>query len=204
MRNIFVDSSSASVFDFRRKRETVHAANQERTNRTLKKMTQVYSLLFQGVMIAGICGMIYLIFEGLVYTNNKLERMVRGIAIATGVLVYGAADAMGVSLTSFITSAISSSQWLGFVSMGIVFPSILGLVCASYIIKCLHRADDMALRIMLFLGTLIVLQYCELYINTNLKEGFEVTRKFAPNLTFLAALGLYLIFNFHPKNPAEP
>ena len=162
-------------------------------------MEKAFSLIFHAFIILGICGLGYLLFEAVHTSTNRLERLTRGIAMATGVFVYGAARAMGVSLTIFIGTAISTGNWFSFFVFGTLFPGILGFLFAKFVITSLKSANYMALRVIIFAGSLILLQFADLYLETGLKAGLDVTRHFAPNLTFLASLGIYVTFRFHPQ-----
>jgi hypothetical protein len=162
-------------------------------------MEKTFSLIFHGFIILGICGLGFLLFEGVHSTTNRLERLTRGISLATGVFVYGSARAMGISLTTFVASAVDSGRWFSFFTLGTVLPGILGILCAKFVVTALKSANYMALRVIIFAGSLILLQFADLYIETGLKSGLDITRRFAPNLIFLACLGMYVIFRFHPK-----
>jgi hypothetical protein len=162
-------------------------------------MQTIFGLIFQAFIVLGILGLGYMLFEGVVMTSHRLEKMIRTMSVATGVFVYGAAKATGVSLTVWVTKAVESGTWFTFLTVGTLFPSILGILVAKFVIRALKSADYMAMRVMLFMGSLILLQFCDLYIETGLKAGLDVTRHLAPNLLFLSFFGLYLIFKFKPQ-----
>lgn len=162
-------------------------------------MQAVFGFIFQAFIVLGILGLGYMLFEGVVMTSHQLEKMVRAMAVATGVFLYGAAKAMGVSLTVWITKAVESGTWFTFLTVGTLIPSILGILVAKFVIRALKSANYMAMRVILFMGSLILLQFCDLYIETGLRSGLEITRQLAPNLLFLSFFGLYLIFKFKPQ-----
>lgn len=171
-------------------------------------MRSVFGFIFQAFIVLGIAGLGYMLFEGVAMTQHRLEKMVRALAVATGVFLYGAAKAMGVSLTVWITKAVESGTWFTFLTVGTLIPSILGVLVAKYVIHALKSANYMAMRIILFMGSLILLQFCDLYIETGLKAGLEITKQLAPNLLFLSFFGIYMVFKFKPKgfskNDLEP
>ena len=107
---------------------------------------------------------------------------------------------MNVTLTEWITRSVEGGSWFTFLSLGAVFPSIFGLLTAKYVVHYLKSADFIALRVILFMGSLILLQFCDLYIVTGLSAGLAVTRGLAPNLLFLTFFGLYIIFRYKPRS----
>ena len=163
-------------------------------------MQSVFAFIFHAFLVLGIAGLGFFIFEGVVTTSDRLEKMARVISVGTGIFLYGSAKAMNVTLTEWITRSVEGGSWFTFLSLGAVFPSIFGLLTAKYVVHYLKSADFIALRVILFMGSLILLQFCDLYIVTGLSAGLAVTRGLAPNLLFLTFFGLYIIFRYKPRS----
>lgn len=162
-------------------------------------MQAVFNFIFHAFTVLGMLGLGYLLFEGVSTTQHRLEKMIRGISVVTGIFIYGAARSMELSLTEWIAKAIESGTWFTFLTVGTFIPSILGLLAAKYVVHVLKSANYMAVRVILFMGALILLQFCDLYITSGLRAGFGAIKPLAPNLLFLSFFGLYLIFRFKPK-----
>ena len=162
-------------------------------------MQTIFSFIFQAFIVIGILSLGFFLFAAVASTTHSLERTIRAIAIATGVFLYGSAKAMGMSLTGWIAAAVVSGTWFSFLAIGAIIPSIAGILVARFVVRTLHSANYMAMRAMIFVGTLILLQFCDLYISTGLQAGLNITKQLAPNLLFLSFFGLYLVFQFKPK-----
>jgi hypothetical protein len=125
--------------------------------------------------------------------------MIRATSVATGVFLYGAAKAMGMSLTALMKWSVESGNWLTFSAIAIIIPSVLGVLLAKCALHVLKSGNYLAMRFLLIVGSVILMQFCDLYIEIGLTAGLRISKHLLPNLLFLSSFGLFFVFGFRTK-----
>lgn len=162
-------------------------------------MQAIFGFSFHAFVVLGMLSLGYLLYTGVTTSSNRVERMIRAISIATGVFIYGAAKALGMTLTNLIKWSVEFEHWLTFMVVGIVIPSVLGILLAKYTLRVLKSGNYLAMRFLLIVGSVILMQFCDLYIEIGLTAGLQISKELLPNLLFLSCFGLFFVFEFRTK-----
>ena len=181
-------------------------------------MVAVFNLMTHGLVIATCAGMIgfgfFLIFvegrtvEGWGYYNSRVvndipgvERAMRGIGFAIGLMIYIGARAVGLSIPQMLTSALSNINPLTVGFIGTLAPAAVGVLMAWYLVRQIDKDDLIAKRTLIILTGFILLMFGDIYVASfgEYVEREAINRYLLPNLSFILGMGLYAVFNYVPK-----
>lgn len=165
-------------------------------------MATIFNVLTNVLIVTSVLVMIFLIGRLIFGGRGELEVAVRSMAAVAGFLIYVGSKAVGLSIPSFMLSAISTTNpfTIGFLS--IVVPGAAGVVVAWFCLMNIRRAEELGSRLVVLLSTFIVALFGDVYVAT---LGTEVTSEqgidlsLLPNLTFTVGISLYIIFRYLPS-----
>ena len=168
-----------------------------------------FNIILHLIIISGIFFMIYYSVLIIKSANNDTEKFIRMLSLLTGFLLFLGSKAIGLSLPDTIFRSIVIPQLFSFSTViQIIIPSCAGTFAAWFLLKFLKRKDrqDVAFRFFLILASLIFMLFAEVYIEVYKIDSISnqvINRNLLPNLTFVLALLLYTIFNYHKYTDDE-
>lgn len=121
------------------------------------------------------------------------EVLVRIFALVGAALTVFLAKAIGLSIPELLTRSLSITNPIRFTALGIVSPAALGILVAWYFVAAIRNRDDRSLRVMIFVGGLMVFIFSDVYAAAVQAAGFGPTGALAPNVSFLLAVALYCV-----------
>lgn len=157
-----------------------------------------FAVLLHAVIVLGLGVYFLVIFKAILVTGGEVERLIRGTAFASGLLVFFASKIMGISIADFLVDAVRYYNPFFFVPIAGLLPAGLGTLLAWYCIRSLNRSTNVAIRLMIVIGALSLIQFGDVYVKATRAEGLALDRAFVPNLAFTLAISLYVILRYDP------
>lgn len=165
-------------------------------------MATVFNVITNVLIIVSVVAMIVFIARLIFRGRGELETAVRSMAAVAGFLIYVGSQALGISIPSFMLSAISTTNPLAIGFLGILLPALAGTLVAWYCLNAIQQSEDLGARLVVLLATFIVSLFSDVYVSVLanseiLQEDINVT--LLPNLTFTVGISLYVIFKYLPQ-----
>jgi glucan phosphoethanolaminetransferase (alkaline phosphatase superfamily) len=137
--------------------------------------------------------------------ERTVEKIILIAAAMTGFLSYFGAKALGISIPSLMLASAATTNPFTYGLMSVVLPSAAGVFVAWFFVRSLKRSENIARRLVILLSTLILVMFVDVYAATyQINSGASNSLKsLVPNLTFVVAISLYVIFRWEPEEPAK-
>jgi hypothetical protein len=131
-------------------------------------------------------------------TRGWTERIIRGLTIFTGTLVVMAADATGLTLSSFAVNTFSHGGPVGWAIKltWVVLGGGAGALLARYLISRVGTGTNLQLRIMILVTVIAHVELLEIYLQNLERNGFIHGIGELPDLAFISGLVLNIVFRF--------
>ena len=163
--------------------------------------------IFEQVLLLGSL----LLFTGFVFYNathgtNSMELALRVSSLFAGALVVVGAQAAGLSFASFTVGALSSTHPTTAVLSkvaGTVVPGGLGVGMGWYLTRSLYRSQNIAMRIMAFVGMLAASQFAAIYVIATSRRGVQLGATALPNIFFVVGILLYMMLKYDPSRARQ-
>jgi hypothetical protein len=138
-------------------------------------------------------------------TDSSLERAIRASALFCGALIVLGAQAAGLSFADFTVNALSNSNLAGATAkvMGAVVPATAGIVIGRYLTLSVRKSENIAIRVLAFVGTLAATQFATIYAIGVKANGLEIGAPAIPNVAFVVGILLYVVLKYEPGKRAQ-
>jgi hypothetical protein len=172
----------------------------ERLSATIPAIVSFFfALLMHVIIVIGVFVLLYLIIRLILNVQSDSEKFVRVLAFACGLLVVIATKVLGVSISDLLLQSITLSDPISLALLGVMVPSGSGFLSAWYFTRSLKRSTNIATRVMIFVGTLLALQFVDVYAKAVGTSGFGLNSAFMPNVVFVIAMGIYIFLRYDPE-----
>jgi hypothetical protein len=138
--------------------------------------------------------------------HNPVERMVRVASFAGGMLATIGVDAAGLPVSDVLDRSRTSGYNAGlFVVIDAILPALAGSALSWFLVRTLKKGRDIANRVLIFLGTIIVTEFAIVYGQVA-ASGITQNKVYLPNIAFVVGIVIYMIYGVPtPKlNTASP
>lgn len=139
-------------------------------------------------------------------TDSALERAIRASALFCGAMVVLGAQAAGLGFAEFTVSALSNTTLSGtlFKVTGAVVPATFGMIIGHYLSYSVRRSENLAIRVMAFVGTLAATQFAAIYAVAVNENGLALGASAIPNIAFVVGILLYVVLKYEPGKRPKP
>lgn len=166
------------------------------------KLATVFNALTNLLIVAAVVAMIAFTVQLILRGRSDLEVAIRSIAAATGFLIYVGSQAVGLSIPSFMLSAIGTANPFTVGFLGVVLPGLAGAIVAWFCLQSIQQTEELGVRMVVLLSTFIVALFGDAYVATLgndavTQQGIDLA--LLPNLTFVVGLSLYVVFRYLPQ-----
>ena len=162
-------------------------------------METFFEILTNVIIIGGLILKVITIASVIFRAHEPVERIIRSSAFSSAILIFFGARAFGISISEMIIRAVMVYKPFAFGLVGVIFPSIIGIAVAWYFINSIKRSANVALRIMILVGTFAVIQFADVYFTAIKEVGFIIDKALVPNLAFTLSISLFVILKYDPK-----
>lgn len=143
------------------------------------------------------------------YVNEKLKDVKGDIeegfllvgTIILAAFIYIASKMIGLSIPNLLFDGLQQADALSFkILLGSIVSSSIGFLLSWYITNKLSDDKDIAIRILLFIITLTILLFGDVYVGswgTGNQDGFN--KALLPNILFVVGVLGYAVFNHKKK-----
>jgi hypothetical protein len=128
-----------------------------------------------------------------VTASHERELLLRVTALSIGALVPLGAQAAEISIPELLVNSLSLIAPVRFAVFGVGLPAVGGFLAAHYFGSLFAKPDRRALRMLIFLGSMTLTLFIEVYALAINSSGPVVSPKFVPSVSFVIAVGLYAI-----------
>lgn len=135
--------------------------------------------------------------------RDMQDRVGRFMSLFIGALIVVATSALGASYSEFIIDSLGDGRSPAFRFFGAVIPGVAGLVLGYYMTRGMRRASELAVRLLLIIGTFCVTQFALMYAAAVEQESGELDSAVAPNVSFVVGVGLVMAINLGIKRDDE-
>ncbi|WP_103342806.1 hypothetical protein [Amycolatopsis sp. CA-126428] len=159
-------------------------------------------VMLLGSMLVFIASSVLVTFR----TDNALERAIRASALFCGAMVVLGAQAAGLGFAEFTVNALSNTDLAGTLSKvaGAAVPATFGVVMGRYLSYSVRRSENLAIRVMAFVGTLAATQFAAIYAIAVKAKGLELGASAIPNISFVVGILLYVVLKYEPGKQPRP
>lgn len=162
-------------------------------------MERFFNILPHVVIILGFVSKLALSILSIWTAPKVVERIMRASAMSTAVLIFFAARSAKLSLAQIMVAAVELTNPITFGLATIIGPGFAGILLSWYVVRSLHKSQNVAVRIMILVGVFTLLQFADVYVDGVIREGFHVDKVFLPNICFTVGISLYAILRYDPK-----
>lgn len=166
-------------------------------------MTTFFNILTHLLIIIGIAGMFVFITMMITSERYWLEKIIKTVAMITGLLIYFGSKSIGISIPVMILVSVQNTNPIIFGLFALVLPSAAGVFVSWYCMKNMRRSEIIASRIVILISAFIAVMFGDVYASTyqigNSAEAMNTA--LLPNLTFVVGLTLYVIFKYETGKP---
>jgi hypothetical protein len=158
------------------------------------------------VLLAGsLLFFVVLLVDMVVRAAHPRERLMRSLALVGGAIVALAADASGVSFSTYTIDTLTGARPGGevFKAFAVVVPGGLSAFFAWYFVRVMGRSAEMGLRLMSFLGMLTVIAFAVIFAQATATEGVTLGAAAVPNASFVVGL-IFGVVVFTPTSDGVP
>jgi hypothetical protein len=168
-------------------------------------MNYFFNIITHLIIITSICLMVYHTF---LYVSKKLKEaddITEGFLLVGTIILssftYIASKMLGLSIPSLLFEGLEQADALSFkILFGSIISSSVGFLLSWYITNKLSEDKDIAIRILLFIITLMILLFGDVYIGSwglGSQDGFN--KALLPNVLFVIGVLSYAVFNHKKK-----
>lgn len=148
-------------------------------------------------IVVGFLLKVWLLFQLILATSHAGERIVRGAALGSGILIVVACESFGISYPQLMFYAFEhDSKFLKAVG-GVLAPATVGIAVSRYCFQALKADEVVAVRLMILFGVLSLGTFVALYAKT-VSTGLHTHSALMPNTVFTLAVSLYAVLNYRP------
>jgi len=131
--------------------------------------------------------------------TTSIEGLMRGSALASGVMLSALLRAAGLSYASLLL--VVMDRWYLYYPVGVALPLVVGILVAQFAIDSMQRSTNLAIRVVLLIGAFTLAQFVELYAVALVRSSISVSKMHAPNLVFAITVALYFVFSYDADRP---
>ena len=168
----------------------------------------VLSIFEQALLLGSLAVFTAFILWHTTRAPNRQELALRVIALFTGAMVVVGAQASGLSFATFSVNALSNTQSGSAAARiaGAIIPGAVGAWMGWYLTHSMRRDEDIAMRVMGFVGMLAASAFAAIYVVAVDKHGAHLGAAALPNISFVVGVFLYIMLKFqtNPKARRNP
>jgi hypothetical protein len=158
----------------------------------------ILHLILLGSLVAFVLAGIHVVLD----TDRREERWLRvGMALCGPLVILGA-QAGGLTIAEFMVNALESAS-PGFIAASIAAHGGLGAGLGWYLTRSMKRSNDIAVRIMAFIGTLTATEFIEMYALAVKSSGIGLGRAVIPDVSFVVGVILYVALTYNPMKKTQ-
>jgi hypothetical protein len=163
----------------------------------------VFLNIFLHIMLVG--SLLLFVVYGLLVTfrtNSLIERLIRLAAWFSGAMVVIGARTGGLSFADFTVDALSGTRPASAAAklIGAIVPATLGIALASYLTNSLRKSNNVAIRVIAFVGMLAATQFAEIYAAAMSTHGVNIGAAAIPNIAFVVGIVMYIVLKYDPED----
>jgi hypothetical protein len=143
---------------------------------------------------------VFSVFAITFMTKDPVERAIRAGALFSGAMVVLGAQGAGVSYAQFIVKSLSGIKPVTAGLVGATLPGLAGVGMGWYLVRAIRRSQNVAVRILAFVGMLATTQFAEIYAVALHARGFALGAAATPNIAFVVGLSLYIMLRYDPTS----
>jgi hypothetical protein len=136
-------------------------------------------------------------------TSDSTERLLRATGIATGLLAYAGARALGLSIPNLLASSLSTVRPISTGIWGVVAPATAGTVVAWFCIHAMRRDADVGKRTMNLFCAFVFTMFADVYTTVAGKISASDAQLALPNITFIIGVAFYTILTYRRPESAR-
>ena len=158
-------------------------------------MNIILNVLTHSIIIFGIVLMLGFIIAMIAKGHPNMEKLIRGIALIAGFLIYFTIRAIGISIPTWIVEALQHGKMM-FAVAGLLVPSVFGIVITWACLDAWRRKNDLSARLVILISTFILFLFTDVYVAVfRLTTNARLDINLLPNLAFVIGLSLFIVFN---------
>jgi len=166
----------------------------------MENSSEILFQIMNVIIILGILGKLVIMFNIIFSEPNKVEKIIRISTFTVAILIFLISKVYKLSITDILVSALTTGSVIKFGLFGFLIPIIVGWFLTEYIISTLKENEFKAIRILILIATLSILQYADVYYAAK-----EVAKTISPvdapkvlttNMMFTISLILSVIFRY--------
>jgi len=163
----------------------------------------IFGLLFHAVIL--LCTILagVFIYRLVDESASRAEKTIRVLAVLGGLLLFFFSKATGLNISDIMVESISQYS-ITFILVNTLVPAIIGFVVANFCIKSLKKGENIAKRIIVLFGVLLISQLVDVYITATRQNGFLYSNELLPNISFILAVIFYVIFRYQTEDASMP
>lgn len=159
-------------------------------------MATLFCAFTHVLVVAAIVGMGVFIFHVIKDENVAIERLLRVVALAAGLLTYLAGKAYGIAIPALMANALDITKPFTLGIWGAVVPSMAGTFVAWFCLHLMKKNDDVGKRGLVLFTSFIITMFADSYSAIAAKLTPSQTALGLPNMTFVLGIILYLVFKY--------
>lgn len=156
------------------------------------------SILLNLLLLLTLAAFIYLLFRLVTEPSSLTDRFLLAAMVLIGAMTDLAVNAAGLSFAGSMVQSLSgaSGWWLTFST---IMAGALGLGVGWVVTRRrLWRDKKRVVRILVFLGTVAIIEFILVYAQTLQEEGLSLGPSIVPNVAFVVCVILYLALASDP------
>jgi hypothetical protein len=167
-------------------------------------MSTALNMLLHTLLIGSMIGFLFAIATVTFSTGNGIERLIRCSALFSGAMVVLGAQAAGVSFADFAVESLSGSKLFSGAGLtATVVPGGAGVAMGWYLTRSLRRSENIAIRVLAFVGMLAITQFAQIYVVATSTKGVELGSTAVPNIAFVVGISIYVMLKYDPDSKVD-
>ena len=166
-------------------------------------MAYTFCVFTHALVLSAIIGMAVFIVHVIKDNPDHVERLLRTVAFAAGLLAYLASKAYGVAIPTLMASALDITNPLTLGFFGAVLPSLAGTFVAWFCLRLMKDNEDVGKRGLVLFASFIFTMFSDSYTTIASKISPSQSGFGLPNMTFVLGIILYIIFKYQRVTPKE-
>lgn len=162
---------------------------------TVDPIAVLFNLLLHVLLLGSMLAFGFILYRETLNATG-MERLRRFAALFLGAAVVIGAQLGGVSFAVFTAGALSNARGAsaGASIVSALIPALLGVGVGYFLVKLMNTNENLAARVICFVGMLILAAFVEVYAAALKLHGVMLNVAALPNLSF--AVGLVFMFVF--------
>lgn len=175
-------------------------------NLTVETAMALLLFVLVNLLVLAALGATLVFLKNVILSNpDSIEKLLRGAAFGSGLLIYVASKAMGMSIPELMGSALAVAAPLSFGFLGVVFPAVIGTFVAWYCLRLINQDDNKAARILVLFSAFFFTMFADTYASMATQAATSTSVDLIlPNITFVLSVVLYTIFKYESKSAKAP